>query len=71
MLGNISNCTKLSLLLVKVAPWEKKKPQCMLCISTFLYLYWRVKPKKITTMQTNVDDVIDDIIFYEKPKKSS
>ena len=71
MLGNISNCTKLSLLLVKVAPWEKKNLNVCYVYQHFYIYIEEFSQKKITTMQTNVDDVIDDIIFYEKPKKSS
>ena len=51
-----------------MAPREKKS-QCMLFISTFLYSYWRGKSKKIKTMWKNVDDISDDTILYEKPKK--
>ena len=50
---------------------REKKSQCMLFISTFVYSSWRGKSKKVNTMWKNVNDVIDDVILYEKPKKSS
>ena len=50
---------------------RKKKSQCILCKSTFLYLYGKGKSKKMATIRKNVDDVSNDVIFHEKPKKSS